>query len=181
MWLGIMLVQLSGGYRFSSTIYDLTSPAVDQVSSTRHEFPFVEWVLSPNRELLVIIKECTPLLPRQGYCAMLIVAVAHRWHRMGLLVVSLLWKPAGLFWYCESQSSGRGLSGQVLRASGPSKLLLVLVFIRANQDLCLPPNATFACFALWLPLGLQKIYHRNSRLFSANITYTFQHSILLIL
>ena len=64
---------------------------VGWVSSTRRSIPLVEWVLSSVRELLVITKECVPLL--NLYCALLVVDVVQRHHSwVGLLVAFLLWK-----------------------------------------------------------------------------------------
>lgn len=57
----------------------MTSP-FSYVSSTRHDFLLVEWVLSLIREMLATATVFVPLLHPYGYLIMLVVAVVHTHH-----------------------------------------------------------------------------------------------------
>lgn len=50
---------------------------VGQFSSTTHDFPLVEWVLSLIRDLLVAVNVCKPLLYLQCYHSRLWFVMAH--------------------------------------------------------------------------------------------------------
>ena len=49
-------------------------------SSTNHDFPLVECVISTTRELLFTIKICVPLLHPWVYYTMLVILEVSRYH-----------------------------------------------------------------------------------------------------
>lgn len=51
--LGIMLVQYSHDCRFPSNIHEFISTDVKFLELDRHGIPFLDWILSPIRELLI--------------------------------------------------------------------------------------------------------------------------------
>lgn len=112
MYLGPMLVLVKWWLQVLLQVHDFTDCC--QVFSTRHSF-HVDWVLSPVREPLVTAKVCVPLLHPQGQSAVWVTSVVHRWCHSCIafwLFLLSFGSQNDTFWYHESQSSGRRLSGQ---------------------------------------------------------------------